>query len=146
MTNPFTLWNAAKDAAEPFYTRAIVLGYNVGVNLAAALGATPEQATAHVTFWVQRFDLPNDQAPTFDTTDEVSAHLDRIEKLPVYCLELEGNPRVDTAPNVEGTETIITDTQTGARFAVRTQDLEAITRLCVHAESQPTIGDWEPAG
>jgi hypothetical protein len=39
--------------------------------------------------------------------------------------------------------TWITDTETGEVFGVHSIDLEPETRLCIHANSQPTIGNWE---
>jgi hypothetical protein len=139
MTDPITAWVAARDAAQPLHDRAIMLGYVVSATATGELGREPE-----VSFWVRRFDQSGGDERTFATLNEVSSYLDHLETLPVYCLELENNSRVETTPNADGTETWVTDTKTGEKFAVRTQDIEAITRLCVHAESQPTIGNWEP--
>jgi hypothetical protein len=140
MTNPFTAWAAANQAAAPLYDRAIVLGYNVGASVSGELGQELE-----MSFWVRRFDLPSGAEQTFTTTTEVSAYLDYLETLPVYCLELENNPRIDMVTTIEPpphghASTWITDRQTGEVFGVRSIDLEAVTRLCIHAESQPTIG------
>ncbi len=140
MTDPLTAWVAAKQAADPLHDRAIVLGYNVGASATGELGREPE-----VSFWVRRFDLPSGSEQTFATVAQVSAHLDHLETLPVYCLELVGNPRVETELDdaSDGHATWIIDTNTGQRFGIRTADLENLTRLCIHAESQPTIGNWE---
>ena len=146
MTNPLQVYAAARRAADPLHDRAIVLGYNVSANVSGELfGRQPSK----VSFWVRRFDQPSGTERTFKTVTEVSAYLDQLQKLPVYCLELEGNPRVNVTveiyPGSETATTWITDNDTGQRFAVRFNDLEAVTRLCIHAESQPTIGNWEPA-
>jgi hypothetical protein len=145
MTNPFTAWAAAKQAADPLHDRAMVLGYNVGASVSGEFGQEPE-----VSFWVRRFDLPSGAEQTFATVTEVSAHLDHLQTLPVYCLELENNPRIEVVTKIDPpphghASTWITDTETGEVFGVRSIDLEAVTRLCVHAESQPTIGNWEPS-
>jgi hypothetical protein len=65
-----------------------------------------------------------------------------LATLPRYCLELEGNPRIEVVPDANGTATWITDKDTGQRFGVRTADLENTAQLCVHAETPPTIGNW----
>ncbi|MFZ0718358.1 hypothetical protein [Mycobacterium sp.] len=150
MTDPITAWAAAMEAAEPLYTRAIVLGYNVSASINAEIGPTPEKTVTEVSFWVRRFDLPSGAEHTFATTAEASAYLDHLKTLPVYCLELENNPRIKVETKIDPlphghASTWITDNQTGEVFGVRSADLEAVTRLCIHAESQPKIGNWEPA-
>ena len=140
MTNPYEAWAAAIDAAQPLYDRAILLGYNVSAS------THTEDDRTDVSFWVRRFDLPSGNERTFSTVDEVSQYLDSVAELQRYSLELVGNPRVRTEPDPDsdGFATWIVDTHTGERFGVRTQDLEAITTLHIHAEDQPTIGNWEP--
>jgi hypothetical protein len=150
MTDPITAWAAAKEAVEALYHRAIVLGYNVSVNLSAEIGPTPDKTFSTVSYWVRRFDLPSGAEQFFDTTAEVSECLDYVETLPVYCLELVDNPRITVETKIDPephghASTWITDTQTGEVFGVRSIDLETVTRLRIHAESQPTIGNWEPA-
>jgi hypothetical protein len=144
MTNPFEVLNVAKQAVEPLYTRAIALGYNVTANM--SFDDTGNQP--HVWFVVWRFDQSSDFARTFDTTDAVSGYLDHVQTLPIYCLELVGNPRIESVVETyrpEAAAVWITDTESGEKFGVRFNDLEAVTRLCVHAESTPAIGNWEPA-
>jgi hypothetical protein len=48
---------------------------------------------------------------------------------------------IDTADN--GARTVITDKLSGESFGVRTADVENTAQLCVHAESAPTIGNWQ---
>jgi hypothetical protein len=120
-----TAWMDANSAAAPLHDRAMTLGYNVGVSIGGELGAQDAQAS----FWVRRFDQP----------------AENLETMPIYCLELVDNPRIDVTTDEKGTATWITDTETGELFGVRTADLETVTRLCVHAESAPSVGNWEPA-
>jgi hypothetical protein len=135
-----TAWMDANSAAAPLHDRAMTLGYNVGVSIGGELGAQDAQAS----FWVRRFDQPAENLQTFATTEPVSHHLDHLETMPIYCLELVDNPRIDVTTDEKGTATWITDTETGELFGVRTADLETVTRLCVHAESAPSVGNWEP--
>jgi hypothetical protein len=144
MSNPFEAWAAASRVSQPMHDRAISLGYNVSANISGELGHEPD----HVSFWVRRFDQPSGAERTFDSIDEVRQYLDHLETLPVYCLELVGNSRVTAEVEIyrpDAAAVVIADTETGEKFGVRFNDLEAITRLCVHAESQPTIGNWEPS-
>jgi hypothetical protein len=140
MTDMHAAWTEANRAAAPLHDRAMTLGYNVGVSIGGELGREPD-----VSFWVRRLDLPSDTAQTFAGTGPVSAHLDHLETLPSWCLELVDNPGVDIKSDEDGTATWIVDNVSGELFGVRTADLENATRLCVHAESQPTIGNWQPA-
>jgi murein tripeptide amidase MpaA len=100
-----------------------------------------------VSFWVRRFDQSPETRQTFATVEQASKHPDDVEKLQVYCLALVGNLRIEvvTESDNDGKVMWITDTETGHVFGVRTFDLEAETRLCIHAETPPTIGNWEPA-
>jgi trimethylamine:corrinoid methyltransferase-like protein len=77
----------------------------------------------------------------------VNISIDHVQTLPVYCLELEGNPKVSVETVIyrpDAAAVWITDTESGEKFGVRFNDLEAVTRLCIHADSLPTIGNWEP--
>lgn len=142
MTDPLTAWVAANKAAQPLHDRAIMLGYNVGCS---ATGETRARARGFVLGATVR---PAIGYRTHLRLSRRCGHIPRhLETLPVYCLELLGNPRVRTELDAasDGIATWIIDTETDQRFGVRTADLENITRLCVHAESQPTIGNWEPA-
>jgi hypothetical protein len=143
-TNPLEAWAAASRASDPLHTRAILPGYNVGASISGNWGQEPD----NVSFWVRRFDQPSGTERTFGSAEDVHAYLDHLETLPVYCLELEGNPRVNVV--VESyphgaAAVVITDKETGEHFGIRFEDLETVTSLCIHADSLPTIGNWEPA-
>jgi hypothetical protein len=136
----------ARTQAAVLHDYAMMLGYNVGVRIArevadrrihvGPLGHEPE-----VLFQVWRVDQPSKTAANFRTVGSVKEHLKFLATLPRYFLDLENNPRVKVVPDTDGTATWITDTQTGQSFGIRTADLDA-TRLCVHAASPPTIGNW----
>jgi hypothetical protein len=98
--------------------------------------------TAGRVVWVRRFDQSPETRQTFATVEQASKHPDDVEKLQVYCLALVGNPRIEvvTESDNDGKVTWITDTETGHVFGVRTFDLEAETRLCIHAELRPLLG------
>ena len=149
MLSPFDLDDLRRPAstqAAVLHDYAMTLGYNVGVRIASGvpdprihvgpLGPEPE-----VLFQVWRVDQPSEIAATFRTAGSVKEHLKFLATLPQYCLDLENNPRVKVVPDTDGTATWITDQETGQSFGIRTADLDA-TRLCVHAESPPTIGNW----
>jgi hypothetical protein len=89
---------------------------------------------------VRRFDQSPETRQTFATVEQASKHLDDVEKLQVYCLALVGNPRIQVVTESDNDGKV-----TGHVFGVRTFDLEAETRLCIHAETPPIIGSWEPA-
>jgi hypothetical protein len=72
----------------------------------------------------------------------VKEHLEHLATLPRYCLDLEGNSRVEVVTDADGTATWVTDKDTGEKFGIRTEDLENVTQLCVHSEAPPTIGNW----
>jgi hypothetical protein len=140
---------AAAQAAE-LHDRAMLLGYDVGAQVtteAAILGVHPEPLgeEAVVLFTVWRVDQPKGSGETFTTTDEVEKHLEHLATLPRYCLELVDNPRIEVVTGEDGMATWITDSDTGEKFAIKTADLENATRLCVHADSPPTIGNWSQA-
>jgi hypothetical protein len=130
---------AARAYAEALHDQAMLLGYNVGVNFGAETG----KEGSEVSFWVRRVDEPSGTERTFVTTDEVDQHLEHLARLPGYGLELENNPRIEVTSDADGTATWITDVETGERFGIRTADLESLTRLRVHAETSPIIGNWE---
>jgi hypothetical protein len=138
-----TDWNTAlieaRAAAAELHDRARTLGYRVGAHVGGDIDQEPE-----VSYSVRRFDLPSDTAETFAGTGPVSAYLDHVETMQSWCLELVDNPRVDVTTDEKGTATWIVDSESGEMFGVRTVDLENVTRLCVHAESAPTIGNWHP--
>jgi hypothetical protein len=142
MTDPISAFLAAREGADELHSRAMLLGYNVGLNF--HIGT---DSPARASFPVWRVDQEPDTGKSFDSPTTVIEYLRELEQLPAYCLELVGNPRIRTESDdaSDGFATWIIDTQTDHRFGVRTQDLETITRLRVHAESQPTIGNWEPA-
>jgi hypothetical protein len=141
MPDPHDAWMAANNAAGPLHDRAILLGYNVGVNAGGQFG---QPATA--SFWVRRIDQQGEAAAQiFATAVEVSEHLDYLATLGRYRLALVNNPRMQVSPDADGPTTWFTDTDTGQLFAMRTADLEGATQLFVHAETPPTIGNWEQA-
>lgn len=127
----------ARREADELHDRAMRLGYNASFNFGGTFGREPE-----VSFWVRRIDQPSETRQTFASVDEVKEHLEHLATLPPYWLDLEGNTRVEVVSDADGTATRITDKDTGQSFGVRTADLENTTRLCVHAESPPTIGNW----
>ena len=130
----------AKREADALHDRAMRLGYNVGLNFGGEVGQAAE-----VSYWVRRVDQPAGTEETFATVDKMKEHLDHLATLRRYCLDLEGNPRVEIVTDAEGTATWITDKDSGERFGIRTADLENLTELCVHAEASPTIGNWRQA-
>lgn len=142
MTDPDTAFAAARLTADTLHGRAMLLGCNVGLNFTVGT-----DLPARASFPVWRVDQESDTAHTFATGDQVNNHLDELAQLPRYCLALVDNPRIETESDTasDGHATWIIDTQTDQRFGIRTKDLETLTRLCIHAESQPTIGNWEPS-
>jgi hypothetical protein len=96
-------------------------------------------------FTVWSVDQPSETGETFSSVEQVKEHLGYLATLPRYCLDLEGNPGIEVTTDTAGTATSITDKQTGERFGIRTADLENTTRLCVHADALPTIGNLRPA-
>jgi hypothetical protein len=127
----------ARRDADQLHDRAMRLGYNASFSIGGELGKAPE-----VSFWVRRVDQPDGTEEVFATFDEARKHVEDLASLPRYCLELEDNPRIEVVTDADGTATWITDTDTGRRFGLRTADLENTTRLCIHAESPPSIGNW----
>jgi hypothetical protein len=117
------------------------LGYNASYNVGGELGQPPD-----VSFWVRRVDQPSGTEETFTTTDEARKHLEHLATVPRYCLDLEDNSRIEVVTDDDGTATWITDKDTGEKFGIRTADLENTTRLWVHAENPPTIGNWSRGG
>jgi hypothetical protein len=138
---------AVSTEAAAIHDHAMTLCYNVGVGIrseaadrrihAGPLGEDPE-----VWFQVWRVDQPPETADTFRTVVRVKEHLKFLATFPRYCLDLEDNPRVEVVTDADGAQTLITDKDTGEKFGIKTVDLENATRLCVHAESPPTIGNW----
>jgi hypothetical protein len=143
MTDPDDAFAAARRQADALHGRAMLLGYNVGLHF--GIGT---HSPAQALFPVWRVDQESDTAHTFTTADGVNKYLDECGQLPRYCLELVGNPRIETESDAasDGHATWVIDTETGERFGIRTKDLETLTRLCIHADSQPTIGNWERHG
>jgi hypothetical protein len=125
-----------REAGE-LHDQAMLLGYNASYNIGGEPGEAPD-----VSFWVRRVDQAAGTEETFTTADEARKRLEHLATLPRYCLELEGNLRIEVVPDANGTATWITDKDTGQRFGVRTADLENTAQLCVHAETPPTIGNW----
>ena len=132
-------WLAARAYAEALHDQAMLLGYNVGVNFGVEIG----KEGSEVSFWIRRVDQQSGTEQTFSTTAEVDEHIAYLATLPRYCLELQSNPRIEVASDADATATWIADTETGERFGIRTADLESATQLCVHAETPPTIGNWQ---
>jgi hypothetical protein len=104
-------------------------------------------------FTVHRLDQAVASGPTFATTEEVRAHLEAIEKLPLWRLDLVNNSAIVFDP----AELEITDPATGESFSFRGWGLgvaqlaaggqgpgaqEGITTLTVRSEDPPTIGNW----
>jgi hypothetical protein len=123
--------------ANELHDQAMPLGYNASCNIDGELSQPP-----NVSFWVRRVDQPAGTEETFTTVDAVRKHLEHLATLPRYCLELEDNPQIEVVTDADGTATWITDNETGEKFGIRTADLENTTRLCMHAENPPTIGNW----
>jgi hypothetical protein len=140
MTDPDTAFATARRTADALHDRAMRLGYNVGLNF-----HVDTDSPARAWFPVWRVDQESNTAKTFSTAEQVNKYLDELEKLPRYCLDLLGNPRIRTELDdaSDGHATWIIDTETGQRFGIRTADLKTLTRLCIHAERQPTIGNWQ---
>ena len=138
---------AVSTEAAAIHDHAMTLGYNVGVGIRSEatdrrihtgpLGKDPE-----VWFQVWRVDQPSETADTFRSVVRVKEHLKFLATLPRYCLDLEDNPRVAVVTDADGAP--YCDHRYGheSSFGIRTADLENATRLCVHAESPPTIGNW----
>jgi hypothetical protein len=130
----------ARRQGNELHDHAMPLGYNANCTIDGELGGAPD-----VSFWVRRVDQPAGTEKTFTTADAAREHLEHLATLPRYCLELENNPRIEVVTDADGTATWITDKETGEMFGIRTADLETATRLCVHAENPPTIGNWSQA-
>ena len=127
----------ARSQAGAVRDQAIRLGYDV----------VAERTGSEITFVVWRFDQPKDAGRRLTTIDGVLKYLEYVATLPQYCLDLAGNPRVGVASDTDGQATWITDNATGQQFAVRTEDLENVRTLYVHADAEtpPTIGNWRAA-
>jgi hypothetical protein len=138
---------AANAEAAALHDQTMLLGYDVGVTTTSEVAdrrvhVGPLGHEPRVSFMVRRVDQPWGDAQTFATVGEVKEHLKHLATLPRYCLELDGNPQIDVVTDDDGTATQVTDNGTGKKFGIRTADLEDTTRLCVHAENPPTIGNW----
>lgn len=137
-------------SARELHGRAMLIGYNVGAAIGRTLAdlrvvvSRPLPEVSQRNFLVWRVDQPSDTAKAFNTVAEVYDFLAHARRFPRYCLELEGNPRLVVETEPDGRSTRITDKISGEHFAVRTEDLEGMRKLCIHAETPPTIGDWTP--
>jgi hypothetical protein len=137
----------ARNQAGDLHDQAMLLGYNVAADTSGEpadlrVGTTPMHQEPTVLFMVRRVDQPPETTEAFTTADAVKEHLAYLATLPRYCLDLEDNARIEVTSDAEGTATLITDKDTGQSFDIRTVDLENATRLCVHAEAPPTVGNW----
>jgi hypothetical protein len=91
MTDPDTAFATARRTADALHDRAMRLGYNVGLNF-----HVDTDSPARAWFPVWRVDQESNTAKTFSTAEQVNKYLDELEKLPRYCLDLLGNPRIRT--------------------------------------------------
>ena len=129
--------------AERLQLRAMMIGYNVGVTTGGELGQVPT-----TTFQVWRIDdLEHENERTFETSQDVEEHLDYLESLPLFALDLAGDPEVGEQTNERGAVTVtVTDDQgTPVNVAMmRIQDIEASQRLFIRAElgDRPAVGNW----
>jgi hypothetical protein len=138
---------AAHRAADELQKRSMLLGYNVTFTSGMTLGdrrveAEPIGDEAGTRFHVWRIDKTSYDSETFTTVEAVNDYLDQLETLPRFCLELQGNPRIEEVSEEHGPFTLVTDNETGQIFMLRTRDLETIAKLHIHAETAPTIGNW----
>jgi len=83
-------------------------------------------------------------AVTLDADGGIADMLDGMARLPRYCLELQGNPRVEVAARANGRR-IVRDTATGDFFMLKPGEHAGATRLIVHAKYPPAIGNWSSA-
>jgi hypothetical protein len=133
----------AHGEARQLHDQAILLGYNVGLNIEFVSGYGPVSPVSFTySFWVRRVDQSAGTEKTFATADEATAHLEHLATLPRYCLDLEGQ-FIEVVSDLHGTTTWIMDRGTGQHFGMRTADLENATQVCVHAETPPTA-NWHP--
>jgi hypothetical protein len=134
---------AGRAEAERLQPRAMMIGYNVGVTTGGELGQVPT-----TTFQVWRIDdLEHENERTFETPQDVEEHLDYLESLPLFALDLAGDPEVRELTDERGALTVtVTDDQgTPVNVAMmRIQDIEASQRLFIRAEQEdrPTVGSW----
>jgi hypothetical protein len=138
---------AAKAEAAALHDQAMLLGYDVGVTTTSEVAdrrvhVGPLGHEPRVSFMVRRVDQPWEDAQTFATVGEVKERLKHLATLPRYCLDLE-DPQIEVVTDADGTASWITDKETGEKFGIRTADLENTSRLCVHAETPPTMGNWQ---
>jgi hypothetical protein len=140
-----------REEAQTRYDRAILLGYHeaAGIGNELAAGMMLPQPGMDITWHVWRLDQPSDAAKIFRSIAAVDEYLANVATLPRYYLNLEDNPRVVVEGAVDGKNVRITDTKSGEHFVIRRSDLDSFrirstgtVRLCVHADTAPTIGDW----
>lgn len=142
---------AAQEAAEELETRAMMMGYNVTCETVGEIAFAihePRRASA-TTFHVWRIDddLTQKSAQIFITAHDVEHHLDYLESLPMFALQLVGKPEVAEDKDEYGAFTVTVSDDEGTRVTValmRIQDIEASQQLFIRAEPEdrPTIGNW----
>jgi hypothetical protein len=83
-------------------------------------------------------------ATTLDGEGGIADLLDGIARFPSYCLQLQGNPRVQVVAQANG-QRIVRDTSTGEFFKLRADEHQDATTITVHAKYSPPIGNWSTA-
>jgi hypothetical protein len=88
--------------------------------------------------------LATHTAVALDGNRSISEMLDRIAKLPRYCLQLQDNPAIEVVANTSGRR-IIRDTATRDFFMLLPGEHESATQLIVYVKHPPSIGNWSSA-
>jgi hypothetical protein len=125
------------------------LGYAVTCQPGAGIDDDP----ARRRFTVHRIDHPVGHGPSFDTADEVRAHLERLARLPRWRLDLD-----DESITFDSAKLTITDKQSGESFSLKGWKSFGIAgvasadktpggsvgvrHISVAAKEPPAVGRW----
>jgi hypothetical protein len=129
------------------------LGYAVTFSAGGGIGG--DKSSSYRRFTVHRIDKPVASGPSFDTADDVSAHLDDIAKRPLWGLDLDGD-----SVEFDNLELTVTDVATGESFSLKgwswgvtgragegqsAGGYEGATHLSVRSDEAPSVGRWYKA-
>lgn len=125
----------AQAAAEGLQLRSFPLGYNTmkTVTMESGTGSPPT-----VVFHLRRIDHLSIPTEDFASEADVEARLDQLAKLPRWRLDLTGDPQVREEQSPDQPFTTFVTVDTGEEFSVRGIDIEAATRLYIHAAERPS--------